>query len=528
MQKKPKINPPSTIDALNKLINPGKGLYTSSGANYNNDIFGRDSIIASRELLDWDPQIAKEVILTLASLQGVKFDKRTDEEPGRIMHEHKDFDLWKTDKINRFINRVAARAWGSKHSQMTTYFSVDSTPQFIILVAEYARIDPTILGETVIRSDKVEITILDVLTKAANWIIGHTAESGLVEVGRHNPISLIHHNWKDSPTAYIHENGELANVFRPIAYLSVQVLSTDALIAASKIVDKKTATNWLRVAREIRYKTIKKFWMEDKKFFASAIDQDEHGNERILKTLQSDAFWVLNSNLFDDMPESEKKKFIIPLVERMFSSDFITDAGIRCRSLKHLAVNMAGYHGAHAVWPIDTAIAAKGLRRQGFEKLANQLEARIVNSTNMSGSHYEFFYVMPDGKVVLDLKAASRWRAYAEKLPIQMKPEQDIAWTVAAVFSIKMRNSSYTSQDKKSWQSVTEKHILNTIKNIRILNSIKELEEKYPEQPNVYLDIKRGSGEIARGIALQLAKRYFENNNSNSFKLEPFQKRRVN
>ena len=53
------------------------------------DLFGRDSLIAAIESILQDPQLARGTLLALARLQGKKRDPRTEEEPGKILHEYR-------------------------------------------------------------------------------------------------------------------------------------------------------------------------------------------------------------------------------------------------------------------------------------------------------------------------------------------------------------------------------------------------------------------------------------------------------
>lgn len=519
LKETPAIDPPSALATLRKLdTTEGKGLFTSAGENFNNAIFGRDSLIASGELLGWDPRIAHEVILTLATLQGTRNRQKSDEEPGRIHHENRNFKTWEASPLKKAAFEAMSYLWGGNFKEMTTYFSIDATPRFILLIADYAKEHPDILGEKVTRGDGQEITVEQSMVDATEWIAGHVAESGLVEVGRHNRIGLIHQTWKDSPTGYIQENGKIANVVEPIAYLNVQTIAADSLSAAAGLVfeDRQDqAEHWQTKAETIIQNTVKKFWIEDKQFFAAAIDKDNLGDERQLQVLQSDAGWMLNSNFFDNLPESDRAKYVSAVVKELFSEDFLTDVGIRSRALQYAdKLNLADYHGSLVSWPIDTYMIAQGLRKQGLPKLAQQLESRILNAVNMSGDYYEFFYVQPDGKVLLDPEGAKKDRTNAENLPIQMYPESDIAWTVAAVFMIKLRNGRGTSKDESpiisDWATQLESDVLTNIKNVQAVRTIDELSSKYPEQPNIFLDLKEGGKRTAKMIGAQLLAQYLK------------------
>ncbi len=521
LNKHPAINPPSTLASLRRLdTTDGRGLFTSNGENFNNAIFGRDSLIASSELLSWDPRIAHEVILTLAALQGTKDSRQSDEEPGRIHHENREFKTWQARPLKKAAVEAMFSLWGGNFQEATTYFSIDATPRFILLIDDYAKDHPDILNEKVRRADGQEITVEQSMVDAADWITSHVAQSGLVEVGRHNPTGLMHQTWKDSPTGYIHENGDMANITQPIAYLNVQTIAADSLSAAAGLVSadrRNEAISWQTASKSITDNTIKKFWMEDKQFFAAAIDKDDHGRERQLRTIQSDAGWMLNSNIFENLPSDERAKYISAIVQELFSSDFLTDVGIRSRSVQYAdTLNVADYHGSLVSWPIDSYIFAQGLRRQGLARLAQQLESRVLNAVNMSGDNYEFYYVQPDGEVILDLASAKLNHAGATDLPTQMSPEAGIAWTVAATFMIKLRNGQAASDqpevlESDKWASKLEDGVLAHIKNVAPIKTIAQLEHDYPQQPNVYLDIKRGSKNTVAKIGPAILKQYLHN-----------------
>src|SRR5215218_3498545 len=50
-------------------------------------LFGRDSIRMATDLLDDFPNVARATLTELARLQGVETNPRSEEEPGRILHE---------------------------------------------------------------------------------------------------------------------------------------------------------------------------------------------------------------------------------------------------------------------------------------------------------------------------------------------------------------------------------------------------------------------------------------------------------
>src|SRR6266550_2625815 len=100
-------------DDLNRLRTPAG--YLRAGAPRYSTLFGRDSLISAWQMLELDPSIAAATLRVLAAYQGHRMDSRSEEEPGKILHEH------------RFEKSQQAELpdWGFPY-----YGSIDSTPLF--------------------------------------------------------------------------------------------------------------------------------------------------------------------------------------------------------------------------------------------------------------------------------------------------------------------------------------------------------------------------------------------------------------
>jgi glycogen debranching enzyme len=83
--------------------------------------FGRDSALAGMMALSWNPRIARDALSFLARLQGAEENSYTYEQPGKIMHELHTGELARLREIPFGL----------------FYGSVDSTPLFLLLAAEY-------------------------------------------------------------------------------------------------------------------------------------------------------------------------------------------------------------------------------------------------------------------------------------------------------------------------------------------------------------------------------------------------------
>ncbi|HEX9566226.1 MAG TPA: amylo-alpha-1,6-glucosidase, partial [Thermoplasmata archaeon] len=85
-------------------------------------LFGRDSIISAWQMLEIEPAIAKATLTILANHQGETLNSRKEEEPGKILHEHR-FDAESRRQL--------------PHWDFPYYGSVDSTPLFVYLAGLY-------------------------------------------------------------------------------------------------------------------------------------------------------------------------------------------------------------------------------------------------------------------------------------------------------------------------------------------------------------------------------------------------------
>jgi len=435
----------------------GTGIDTSAGALFNHSVWARDRIISAFDLLPERPEVARQTILTLARLQGTRRTVRSEEEPGRIHNELRDLRRWRAPlHLKAPFGLVLAQLWGGSPRGYITYFGSDSTPLFILLVAAYAELRPDILDELVVRRDGSAASIGQAVREAARWIESHLTPDGLVEVPKHNVFSLPPQIWRDSPTSNFDEHGRMANVVEPMAYLDVQALCADALedaaalfrdgsrqpspgpVAERGVRDPGWPEALATEARRIREATQRTFWMEDEAFYAFAADRDAGGERRVLRAVQSNAGWLLATRFFDDLPVATKQRCVGGVVRTLFSAGMLTPAGVRGRALRHHDPRFRNYH--EDVWPMDTAMIARGLRRHGFHELAHELEARLVNAATLLGDAWEFIVVDDAGRVVdprVRAQEALRLRPDARGLPSEMTPEADIAWTATALLRIK-------------------------------------------------------------------------------------------
>lgn len=505
------ITPPDNMFDLNRLRRPGRGIRTSDGRMYggNSNIWGRDMAITAIDLIEIDPKISVEAIITLSELQGTNYNLRNGEKPGRIHTEHRDiFDKSSMDFFWRIGLSLASKfLWHNDWRVYTNYFSSDTTPLFIKLVYEYSLKYPEILDFEIIRKNGVKDTVRNCLIKASDYIASTVDGEGLIKIKENTLSGNQFRYWRDSPSSYRDENSRLPNILDDMAILDIQALCAEALCLASKIVKSDNpdlAEKWDKISAKIKSATVKNFWMEDRNYFAYAMDKSKRGHMKILRTIQSNPAWLLNTDFFDDMKLNEKQKYLTGIINRLFSDEFLTDAGIRCRSKKYMHdQKYQDYHGAWVSWPVESFMFARGLRRQGFVNLAKQIEARITNAIDICGVNYEFFVADENGHILLNPNRLMHFGF--RPVALEMLPEHTIAWTVTASLIIKKQllnrtKNNHKNDSKPSWQRQLEDEILNKIRIFSGYLTSDEIDYYITSEPNLYIDRVRGFWQSAKSI----------------------------
>jgi glycogen debranching enzyme len=468
----------------------GAGVYASSDTLFKGAIFGRDSLEVAEDLLRTKRRMVKQILLTLARLQGETSNDMREEEPGKIVHEYRSVivDGKRIDDMSMRIFKELSHKWGGNKTEMAYYGSVDATPHYLRVLGAYCDMyGVSILDEKIVLRSGGVVTMRNVMENAAIWLLQQlkTSRSGLIEYQRRNPHGLENQVWKDSAEFYVHENKEMANHKGPIASIEVQGLAYDALKMLASFMPER-ADEFRDHAAVLRDRTIELLWQEDRRYFALGLDYSTSGKMRIIHTSTANPAALLDTEFFDDLNETDRHKYVKALVIKIMSDDFLTDAGIRSRALSaaHL-IEFWDYHGSYVTWPKETYDIAKGLRRQGFPTLARELENRLLNVILKNREYPEFVYVDGWGRVLASSPSA---HSHGETVLIDSinKPERIQAWTVAAVIAIisqrigsKLRKGS-PAPTRADWQIALEKKVLTHMPRVDRLLSPNALKARYP------------------------------------------------
>lgn len=483
----------------------------------------------------------------------------------------------------KILKELSAK-WGGTNEKVTYYGSFDITPDAVSLIAELAIQDKTILQEKVVNQDrKKQISIKESARQGIQWVmdrvvygptitphndivqrfleknkltqfaptyhniilrnwdwmnqkitsvgqqlkipvIKRNKRVKLLEFQRANRQGITYQGWMDGGTSLIHSSGKLSGILadyrQPIATIEMQGSAIDALEKAAFLFPKKEK-HFRKLADEVRENVLKYFWMEDKKFFAMAADRDKKGNLRKIETYGANVGELLNSTFFDTFLLHERQKYIGDIITRLFSNEFLTDAGIRTRAKSfayltdlskdfnspNTSFDYWDYQGSETSWIVQTGRIAEGLRKQGFYTLAQQLDNRILNTVNVCGFNTEYVYVGARG-ILEDIVAyniASKQTIYPSPKNLEVftiyatnVPESTQTWTasrVAAILHRKNHPHLNPQTEKGSWQEDLEQIILSRLQtNGEIVSLMQphEVLQKRQAAPLFIVDQQRG------------------------------------
>lgn len=488
----------------------GLGLHASIGPLYRDAVFGRDSLEAAEDILHLRPDVVREVIVALARLQGTEDvpsgPRSNEEERGKIHHEHRSLYVGGR-RISAGSERLLEQLsglWGGSETELTYYGSADATPLFVRLVARYCRrYGEPLLDHELVRRDGAATTVGECVLAALDWISRRMDDStlGLVEFRRRNPNGIPFQVWKDSGTSYLHRDGRLADPDRPLAALEVQAYAYDALVGAAGLTDHRfrvQAGEWRERARALRARTLEWCWMAEDEYFAMGLDRDADGRPRRIDSIASNGALPLETTMLDDLPDAPR--YVAGLVRRICSPEFVTEVGIRCRSLSedHL-IGYQDYHGTWAVWMKETFDVVRGLHHQGLPRLAEQVGTRLLNAVNLARANVEFLYVSPDQRVHYDFQDRDVRTASPAPIAGTNVPEAGQAWTVTAALALKWLFGPASDLSPPaplpadSWRSRLEAEVLQDLPRADLHRTEAEFRAAFDRRGDFVLDPSRAS-----------------------------------
>jgi glycogen debranching enzyme len=395
-------------------------------------VFGRDSLISSHQMLMVNPRPARETLELLARYQGTQEQDWRDEQPGKILHELRQGEL--------------ANAGVVPHTPY--YGSVDSTPWFLILLAQYFRW--TADREFVAR-------LIPAAEAALGWIdgFGDSDGDGFVEYLTRSEKGIRNQGWKDSYDSVSHVDGRLAQP--PVALAEVQgyvYLAKERMAGVfAALGDLDRSESLMKQAALLKERFNEAFWMEEEKYFAGALDSEKEQ----VRSIVSNPGHALYCGIVDE----EKAPF---LAKRLLAPDMFSGWGIRTLSKEALRYNPMSYHNG-SVWPHDNALIAAGLKRYGFVKETNRVATALFDAA----IHADYMR-LPELFCGFTRRSPNRPVSY----PVACSPQ---AWAAGSPFLMLQGILGISARAHENLLTVNRPHLppwMNTVelRNLRVGESV--------------------------------------------------------
>ena len=337
----------SINDLRSLMTRTPDGLSITAGLPWYFTLFGRDSIITALQTLMLNPQVAVDILRSLAALQADKIDDWRDAEPGKILHEM------------RYGEMVAA----GEVPHNPYYGTADATPLFALLFGEVFRW----LDDRAIYDE-----LLPNVRRALEWCdtYGDLDGDGFVEYNRRSKMGILQQGWKDSDESLTTASGQ--PITGNIALCEIQGYVYAAKIRVADVAEHYGDGDYAAALREqaaiLRAKFNRDFWDARTNFIAQALDT----NKQPIGHVTSNPGHCLYAGIVDETPASRVAK-------RLATPDMLSGWGLRTVSAHDAVYNPMSYHNG-SIWPHDNSIVAAGLIRYGFLDEAEQVIGQLFEA----------------------------------------------------------------------------------------------------------------------------------------------------
>jgi glycogen debranching enzyme len=372
-----------SLEALDSLLSAEGWPYASAPPVEPGDpgrfhaLFGRDSLICSLQVLPARPEVAAATLRALAALQGRTQDADTDEEPGKILHEHRP----------QAPDWLVERGWPVRDGALLYYGSADSTLWFLVLLAA--------VGDAELAAE------LEPAWRAAGGWLDRALQrgGGLVRYGpRERPGGLSQQGWRDASESTAGRD-QGSGILRPDgsfprppqADADVQAVAYAAL-RALEVLSGEDA--WTRRADALAVRL--------ERDFGPGVMALE-GDDLAVPGPGSQLGWLLWCGaLSGDCRDA--------VAERLCEPDVLTAYGLRTLTSTSPVFAPQAYHRG-AVWPFDSWLGWSGLRAAGRFDEAERVRSGVLAALDRLGLAPELYAVGVDGELEA-APAANRVQAW--------------------------------------------------------------------------------------------------------------------
>lgn len=317
-------------------------------------LFGRDTLTAAWQAAMVAPVLMEATIHATARDQGTKTDDFHDEQPGRIIQQ---------------VN-LGPLAMQGKNPYRHYYGDYAAPSDFLTALGQYyAWTDD---ADTVRRFQGTAERVLD-------WLDGPARlGSDFLTYKTRSSQGQTNQGWKDSGVAVVGADGR--GVADPIATCELQGYlyagkQQYALALAFGLHKFSEALQRLKECERLKQRFAEAFWMPAERFLAFGLDPEKQQ----IRSIVSNAGQCLATGIVAG-------EHAVAVAERLMAPDMFSGWGIRTLSSEHPAFNPLAYQ-LGAVWPVEAATIAFGLRRYGFDQQAADLARGLFDLAALFTHH---------------------------------------------------------------------------------------------------------------------------------------------
>ncbi len=387
-------------------------------------LFGRDSLYAALMLADAYPNLLQATVVRLAELQGTSYRMYAEEEPGRIIHEHRLDD----DEVGQEITRTSGWLW-------PYYGAVDSTPVFVLACQKLYEQDKNVLSEMVTKEDGTVTTIEEACAAALLWTIKKLETSDLffIESDPQFEGSITNQTWKDSHDSMTFADGAMPEL--PLSSVEVQGFAYDAVKFGANYFSDTQLGDRCKEATKKLGEQFKKYYLppvaSSLPCVAMGVGYCDKGEVAPLWISGSNIGHLLRGDLLNDIGRSDVKEKI---VDELFSDNLLGAAGIRTLGKNEVRYRPGAYHCGQ-VWLWESAVFALYLADLGYVDKALALKAKVLEACEIFGGYPEFARG-DDDAIAFNTHIVDIVDIDGKSNRIEQPPQQIQGWTVAGVVAL--------------------------------------------------------------------------------------------
>jgi glycogen debranching enzyme len=254
--------------------------------------------------------------------------------------------------------------------------------------------------------------LLPAARRCLEWVLEQSAETGWLRYVDLSGRGLANQGWKDSVDSVQFADGRLADP--PIALCEVQGYAYEAAVRGAALLQafgEEPVAGLDDWAASLKDRFARDFWVDtaDGGHVAIALD----GDGKPVDSVTSNMGHVLGTGILD----AERTARV---VEVLTGPDMASGFGLRTLSSRSPRFSRLSYHGG-SVWPHDTAVAVRGLARDGYVDPAAALAAGVVAASEGVAYRLPELYGgdrAGDVEFPVDYPASCRPQAWAAAAPL--------------------------------------------------------------------------------------------------------------